>query len=107
MGEGYEDGGRKIEEGNAGFRAPPSSIHQPLVQNGFLTSTTIIPAAVADRTPRSASSNATHLSGGTPSRRAASRKTSGAGLPWATSSAVAIAAKWCSRPSAESVRVTI
>ena len=45
-----------------------------------------MPAACADRIPLCESSIAAHVVGSTPIRRAASRKTSGAGLPAPTSS---------------------
>ena len=50
------------------------------------TRTTVIPAARAARTPLSESSTTRQSAGSAPSRRAASRYTSGAGLPCATSS---------------------
>lgn len=46
-----------------------------------------IPAAWAAAAPGAASSRTTQSAGAAPNRRAASRKTSGAGLPRATSSA--------------------
>jgi hypothetical protein len=50
------------------------------------TSTVVMPAARAARNPFSESSITSVAAGSAPSRRAASRKTSGSGLPWATSS---------------------
>jgi hypothetical protein len=50
------------------------------------------PAAAADRSPLLESSTATAWAGGTPSRSATVRYTSGAGLPCATSSVDTVAA---------------
>src|SRR3954469_649047 len=50
------------------------------------TATTVMPAAAAERSPFEESSIATQVSGPISSRRAASRYTSGAGLPRGTSS---------------------
>ena len=57
-----------------------------------------IPAACAAAAPGAASSRTTHRAGRAPSRRAASRNTSGAGLPRATSSAETTVRRCASRP---------
>lgn len=62
-----------------------------------------MPAARAARTPRSESSTTTHACGATPSRLAASRNTSGAGLPRATSTPDTIVANSSRTPSVASV----
>ena len=63
---------------------------------------TRIPAACAARMPFAESSIAAHRSGGTSSRRAASRNTSGAGLPRGTSSEETVTSKRSARPPASS-----
>ena len=62
-----------------------------------------MPAPRAARTPRSESSTTTHASGATPSRLAASRNTSGAGLPRATSTPDTVVWNSGRTPSAMSV----
>ncbi len=57
-----------------------------------------IPAAYAAAAPGAASSRTTQRAGSAPNRRAASRKTSGAGLPRATSSAETTVRRCASRP---------
>src|SRR3954464_1816189 len=66
------------------------------------TATTAMPAAAPARSPLLAAPTATPRAGSTPSRRAASRKTSGAGLPRATSSLDTHARMTPSRPDSSS-----
>src|SRR5438093_691513 len=60
-----------------------------------------MPAECAARMPLPESSTAAHRTGSTSSRRAASRYTSGAGLPRSTSSDETVARKWSAIPAAE------
>src|SRR4051794_3330088 len=66
-----------------------------------VTAQTVIPAARPDSMPAGASSNTTHAAGATPSRSAASRCGSGAGLPFSTWSEVTSTAG-SGRPAAAS-----
>jgi hypothetical protein len=68
--------------------------------------TTRRPAATAERMPLAESSIATAAAGSTPSRRVASRYTSGDGLPRATSSELTVAVKRPRTPRASSTTST-
>jgi hypothetical protein len=70
--------------------------------NVVVSATHVMPARCAASMPTGASSKATQRPGATPRRFAASRKTSGCGLPCATSSARATAANARSIPSSHS-----
>jgi hypothetical protein len=71
-----------------------------------VTATVRIPAADAAAMPIGASSNATQSAGATPSRLAASRNTSGQGLPRATSSPRTMTSSAGSRQISRSVCCT-
>jgi transposase len=71
----------------ASSRSPTTKVHSAWISSvGAIrsgTMTVIMPAAAADRTPLCESSSARQSAGATPSRSAALRKGSGAGLPLA------------------------